>query len=236
MQFSPALNGDRPSPGAGAQVHPVPVWIEIPIQFQGKKQQYEPEDRSRTEVATVQRASDRSPGVIQLQTITVSSAEQSAARGTQTVERPFTTLVRERDFVTDPYRDTTGDGAAQQRFARFAEQLRSAQQDPDIRKRPTFMPFTKAPELLHREEIGRALVREYPPLLRDAGIGGTTLIWFFINEKGEVENTAVKKTSGTPALDEASLRIAKLMRFTPAKNRDKVVPVWIEIPIQFQAK
>ena len=110
------------------------------------------------------------------------------------------------------------------------------QQDPDLRKRPAFTPFTVSPELLNREEIGRMLVSTYPPELRDASIGGTTLLWFFINEKGEVENTLVKTPSGFPALDEAALRVAKTMKFKAAQNRDRVVPVWIEIPIQFHPK
>jgi outer membrane biosynthesis protein TonB len=34
--------------------------------------------------------------------------------------------------------------------------------------------------------VQRALERNYPPLLRDAGIGGTPVVWFFIDENGRV--------------------------------------------------
>ena len=96
--------------------------------------------------------------------------------------------------------------------------------------------MTVRPELLNREEVGRALVRDYPPLLRDASIGGSTLLWFLIDERGKVIKTELKTSSGYPALDEVAARIANIMRFSPAKNREKNVPVWIEIPIMFQAR
>jgi protein TonB len=96
--------------------------------------------------------------------------------------------------------------------------------------------MTVRPELLNREEVSQALVRDYPPLLRDASIGGTPLLWFLIDENGNVIKTEVKTSSGYQALDEAAARVARIMRFSPAKNRDKNVPVWIEIPIQFRAR
>jgi protein TonB len=92
------------------------------------------------------------------------------------------------------------------------------------------------PDLKNREEVQRALVREYPPLLRDAGIGGTVEIWFQIDEEGVVRRTQVKVSSGHPALDEAALVVAGVAEFTPALNRDKRVPVWISLPITFTTK
>lgn len=105
-----------------------------------------------------------------------------------------------------------------------------------IAQAPTFTPFTLAPELLNRDQVAALLVRNYPPLLRDAGIGGSTLVWLFINEAGIVQKTQVKVSSGYTALDEAALSVANAMRFRAAMNRDKKVPVWVEIPILFTAK
>jgi len=90
------------------------------------------------------------------------------------------------------------------------------------------------PEETNRSEVARALEREYPPLLRDAGIGGRVVVWFFINEEGVVENTEINESSGQDALDQAALRVAEVMEFTPALNRDEQVPVWISLPITFQ--
>lgn len=106
----------------------------------------------------------------------------------------------------------------------------------DLSAQPTFTPYTVAPDLINRQDVGRALEREYPPLLRDAGIGGTARIWFFIDEEGRVQDTRVQESSGQTQLDEAALRVADLMRFTPALNRDQTVPVWVAFPITFQVR
>ena len=104
------------------------------------------------------------------------------------------------------------------------------------REEPVFTPYTVAPDLRNREEVGRALEREYPPLLRDAGIGGTVTVYLFIDEEGTVQNTRVHTTSGHTSLDEAALRVASVMRFSAAMNRDKKVPVWVSLPITFQVR
>ncbi|MCY3548791.1 MAG: M56 family metallopeptidase [Gemmatimonadetes bacterium] len=103
----------------------------------------------------------------------------------------------------------------------------------DISAEPVFTPYTVMPDYVNAAEIQRALQREYPPLLRDAGIGGTAIVWFFIDETGIVRNQVVHESSGHAALDEAALRVAPVFRFTPALNRDRAVPVWVQLPITF---
>jgi TonB family protein len=98
---------------------------------------------------------------------------------------------------------------------------------------PTFTPMTVRPVLRNVEAVTRALQDRYPPLLRDAGIGGTTHVWFFITRDGSVGRTQMSRSSGYAALDSAALSVARLMEFTPARDRDEVVPVWVEIPIVF---
>ena len=58
--------------------------------------------------------------------------------------------------------------------------------ETDISAAPTFTPFTVAPSILNVEDVQRAMVRQYPVLLRDAGIGGTVRVYFFIDEEGWV--------------------------------------------------
>jgi TonB family protein len=105
-----------------------------------------------------------------------------------------------------------------------------------IEDAPTFTPMTKRPELRNQAEVQRALVNAYPPLLRDAGIGGTSVIWFFIDAEGSVRRTQLSRSSGFPALDQAALDVATVMQFSPALNRDQRVAVWVEIPIVFTAR
>lgn len=105
-----------------------------------------------------------------------------------------------------------------------------------VGSQPSFTPMTQRPELVNLAEVHQALVESYPPLLRDGGIGGQVVVWFLIDETGVVRRTQVSRTSGRGELDEAALRVARQMRFTPAENRGTRVPVWVEIPILFQAK
>lgn len=106
----------------------------------------------------------------------------------------------------------------------------------DLSRKPAFTPMTVQPDIKNGAELARAVVREYPPLLRDAGIGGTTQVWFFIDETGAVQDLRLDTSSGHEALDEAALRVAELVEFTPAMNQDERVPVWISLPIKFTTR
>ena len=104
----------------------------------------------------------------------------------------------------------------------------------DIASAPVFTPMTVRPEITNRGEVQAALMREYPPILRDAGIGGTVEVWFFISEEGRVLDSRVSKSSGQVQFDQAALKVADVVRFSPALNRDQRVQVWIQLPITFQ--
>jgi protein TonB len=103
----------------------------------------------------------------------------------------------------------------------------------DISAAPTFTPYTVAPRILNVAEVQRAMVREYPALLRDAGIGGTVSVYFFIDENGQVGDRRIDRSSGHQALDDVALAVAQVYRFSAAMNRDRVVPVWVSFPITF---
>jgi protein TonB len=106
----------------------------------------------------------------------------------------------------------------------------------DISAAPVFTPMTVRPEIKNRGEVVQAMRRAYPPILRDAGIGGQTLVWFFISEQGRVLDKRVAESSGHEQLDDAALEVAGVYEFTPALNRDKVVKVWVQIPITFEVR
>ena len=98
---------------------------------------------------------------------------------------------------------------------------------------PTATPYTVPPNLVNEQEVQQAIDDEYPPMLRDAGIGGTVRVQIFIDAAGVVQNAVVGRSSGHDPLDEAALRAARVLRFTPALDVDEPVPVWIAIPITF---
>lgn len=109
-------------------------------------------------------------------------------------------------------------------------------QGVDVSSQPTFTPYEVEPELRDRSDFQRRLQREYPPMLKDAGIGGTTVLWVFIDESGAVQNTRVTQSSGYEQLDQAAQRVMQQARFTPALNRDQRVPVWIQLPVTWQVR
>jgi protein TonB len=138
-----------------------------------------------------------------------------------------TAVFREQDFTGVGVQGGRGDGKPVNP---------GDEKQVDLSAAPAFTPFTVAPRVLNMEELARALERNYPPLLRDAGIGGDVNVWFFIDEAGVVKNQKLDKSSGYEALDQAALKIAPLIRFSPAQNRDKKVAVWVSLPIKFSTK
>lgn len=107
----------------------------------------------------------------------------------------------------------------------------------DVSESPVWTPREVDPDLKNRPEYLRVLQRRYPPMLKDAGIGGTVVLWVFIDETGAVKNTRVIQGSGYEELDRVARELMQeVARFSPALNRDQRVPVWIQIPVTFQAR
>jgi TonB family protein len=103
----------------------------------------------------------------------------------------------------------------------------------DLSATPVAIPYTNAPAIVNREEIIEATIAGYPALLRDAGIGGTVRIYFFIDAEGIVQNALVAESSGHPAIDRAALGVAEAYRFRPAMNGTEPTPVWLSLPVTF---
>ncbi len=101
---------------------------------------------------------------------------------------------------------------------------------------PTFTPYEIRPVITNLRQVTAALVREYPTILRDAGLGGTVTVYFHIDETGKVVDKLINQSSGHAQLDEAALAVADVMEFTPAQNRDVNVAVWVSFPIKFEVR
>jgi protein TonB len=98
------------------------------------------------------------------------------------------------------------------------------------------VPMAVPPRLGNIEDVLRDLKRRYPPRLRDAGIEGTVMLWVRVSEEGNVTEARVKEPSGHAAFDEVAVDIAGLMRFSPARNLDRAVPVWAAVPVSFRLR
>jgi len=73
----------------------------------------------------------------------------------------------------------------------------------------------------------------YPDLARQAGVEGQVVIDALVDVDGKVIDVKIRKSSGNSALDEAALNAARGADFTPAKQRDQLVRVWVSIPFKF---
>jgi len=90
------------------------------------------------------------------------------------------------------------------------------------------------PSLRNEESVQRALERNYPPSLRDAGVTGETMVQFVIDEEGRVEPGSVEVVSSSDeAFASAARRITSTMRFTPAKSHGRNVRVTITLPVRW---
>lgn len=91
------------------------------------------------------------------------------------------------------------------------------------------------PSLLNRSEAERLFRRYYPPLLRESGMTGRTVVTMIIDAEGRVEpgSVSVQETSH-PAFAEPAIKVAEKMRFRPAKLNQRPVSVIIAIPIEWR--
>ena len=108
--------------------------------------------------------------------------------------------------------------------------------DASVMDAPQYVYHTTAPRLANRWNVKRALEDKYPAALRDKGIGGTTVLYLFVNTDGTVSEAIVKTSSGHPSLDWAAVQAAKSARFLPASNEGLPVGIWIEMEMPFVAE
>jgi TonB family protein len=87
--------------------------------------------------------------------------------------------------------------------------------------------------LTNPDEIRRELQEDYPPLLRDAGIGGTATVWAYVDETGRITKLQLDQSSGYEALDQAAMRVAARLRFEPATEAGRVITTWTACRFRF---
>ncbi len=76
----------------------------------------------------------------------------------------------------------------------------------------------------------------YPPLALQAGVEGKAVVKMLVDTDGSVIAVEILKSSGNQMLDESAISSAKSSKFTPAKQRDKFVRVWVVRTIEFKIK
>lgn len=106
----------------------------------------------------------------------------------------------------------------------------------NVRDAPVYIARDVEPRLRNGDEVRALLERLYPPILREAGIGGTVVLWVFVEPDGSAGTCQIHRSSGYEALDRAAERITEQMVFSPALSRDRPVGVWISQPIEFRIR
>ena len=90
-----------------------------------------------------------------------------------------------------------------------------------------------APESNARPDYAVNPAPEYPPLLREHGIGGTVWLRVWVDSDGRPADVKLAKGSGYRLFDEAALRVVALWRFIPAQTGEQKLASWVEFPIRF---
>jgi protein TonB len=76
----------------------------------------------------------------------------------------------------------------------------------------------------------------YPEIARQLGHEGDVVVEALVDIDGSVADVRILKSSGNPELDKAALEAARQAKFTPAKQRDMPVRVWVSIPYKFRLR
>lgn len=139
----------------------------------------------------------------------------------------------EEDFGGRGLEGGRGGGAAP---LRGSEGGGEASEAAGLETGPRYTPVSVLPELRNERAVQRALLRNYPPVLRDAGIGGMVVVWLLIDEEGRVVSSQLHTSSGRAPLDQAALAVVQIMEFTPALHNDRKIRVWIDLPVIFSAR
>ncbi len=84
------------------------------------------------------------------------------------------------------------------------------------------------PEMIYRH------LPRYPRLLEQAGITGDVVVWALVNEKGEVAEARVFKSSGSEGLDEAAVAAAYLCRYSPGIQNGRPIKVPVIYSVEFR--
>jgi TonB family protein len=74
---------------------------------------------------------------------------------------------------------------------------------------------------------------EYPVALWDERVQGETLLLVHVTALGDVDSTYVHTSSGHAALDSAAVAGARQLRFSPARQGDRRIPMWTKLPVRF---
>jgi len=75
---------------------------------------------------------------------------------------------------------------------------------------------------------------DYPEASVRLGEEGSAIVAVYVNEKGQVTDAKIEKTTGFPRLDEAAQKGAMRFRFIPGTQGGKPAAMWHRVKISFR--
>ncbi len=94
---------------------------------------------------------------------------------------------------------------------------------------------TTLPELLSRREAEQIIAAEYPAELKEAGVGGSVELQFWVTSMGMVENISFQNGSSHLQLNFAAARAAQKFQFKPATVNGVPVGTLVKVTVHFHA-
>jgi TonB family protein len=81
--------------------------------------------------------------------------------------------------------------------------------------------------------LNERLPFEYPQEAWSNRVGGETVLRIRISKAGAVDSVSIEQTSGNHSLDSAAVAGARELRYSPARQGERPVPVWATLPVRY---
>jgi TonB family protein len=103
-----------------------------------------------------------------------------------------------------------------------------------LAKKPRFTSVGRVPSLVNRSDVQKFLSRRFPYRLRQMGGEARAMLWMLIDPSGRVYRAQLSQSSGNADADSIALLATNHMRFRPAEDGGRIVPVWVQMPVGFR--
>jgi protein TonB len=93
----------------------------------------------------------------------------------------------------------------------------------------------RLPQMKNVGELANRMRALYPPIYRAAGIEGRAVVQLVVDTEGRVEPEGMSVISAShPDFAAASMELARLVRFEPARRNGRAVRVWVQLPVDWK--
>jgi len=92
------------------------------------------------------------------------------------------------------------------------------------------------PEIESPSPLSASVPIDYPLDLWDQGIEGSSILKVRVTDLGDVDSVLVVESSGFASFDSSAVRGARTLRFSPARQGDKRIEVWANVPVHFSKR